>query len=250
MQALADMGFAHRLRAARERLGFTREALAYHSGISWSAIAQIEAGRRTNVRPRTLLALAHTLGVTIDYLVAGGARPESMLQHRALLYGTDDAFVTIAAPFLAEGLERSEAALAVTSAARITSLRNQLGAQADAIHYAEHSTWYRTPVAALDGYRQFVTKAVDEGATWVRILGEPVWAGRSETEVRLWARYESLLNLVFSGAPVTMLCPYDMRALDASVLECAHATHPLATEHEALIPSPHYADPGTFVLQP
>jgi transcriptional regulator with XRE-family HTH domain len=250
MQATPEMGIAPRLRAARERLGLSREALAYHSGISWSAIAQAEAGRRTNLRPRTLLALAHTLGVTIDYLVAGGAEAGSMLQHRALFYDTNDAFVAIAAPFLAEGLERSEAALAVTSAARIKSLQDRLGAQAGAVQFAEHSTWYRTPAAALDGYRQFMTKAVDAGATWIRILGEPVWAGRSKTEVRLWARYESLLNLVFSGAPVTVLCPYDTQALDASVLDYAHATHPHATEHETLIPSPHYADPGTFVLQP
>ena len=250
MQAPPDMGIAHRLRAARERRGFSREALAYHSGISWSAIAQAEAGRRTNLRPRTLLALAQALGVTIDYLVAGGAQAEPMLQHRALLYDTDDAFLATAAPYLAEGLERSEAALAVTSAAHIKSLRNRLGVQAGAVQFADHSTWYRTPAAALDGYRQFVTKAVDAGATWIRILGEPVWAGRSKTEVRLWARYESLLNLVFSGAPVTVICPYDTRALDASVLEYAHATHPHAIEHETLIPSPRYADPGTFVLQP
>ena len=55
-----------------ERLGWTREALAFHSGLSWSAIAQVESGRRTNLRPSTLAALSRPLGVSIDYLVDGG----------------------------------------------------------------------------------------------------------------------------------------------------------------------------------
>ena len=58
-----------RVRAAGVRLGWSREALAVRSELSWSAIAQVESGRRKNVRPQTLSALAEALGVTIDYLV-------------------------------------------------------------------------------------------------------------------------------------------------------------------------------------
>jgi transcriptional regulator with XRE-family HTH domain len=250
MRATPEMGIALRVRAARERRGLSREALAYHAGISWSAIAQVEAGRRTNLRPRTLLALARALGVTIDYLVAGRAQQESMLEHSVLLYDTDAEFVASAAPFLAHGVEPSEPALAVTSRANIKSLRNRLGVHARAVQFAEHSTWYRTPMTALDNYRQFLTDALDAGATWVRILGEPVWAGRSQRQIRSWACYESLINLVFGDAPATVLCPYDTRKLDARVLEHARATHPHALEREAMIPNPQYTEPGAFVLQP
>jgi transcriptional regulator with XRE-family HTH domain len=55
----------------------------------WSAIAQVEAGRRTNLRPATLSALAGPLGVTIDYLVNGGASQARMLEHSAFLYNTN-----------------------------------------------------------------------------------------------------------------------------------------------------------------
>ena len=51
------------LKAARARAGWSREALAYHSGVSWSAIAQIESGRRNDVRLSSLSALAEALGV-------------------------------------------------------------------------------------------------------------------------------------------------------------------------------------------
>ena len=50
------------LKTARDRLGWSREALAYHSGVSWSAISQIESGRRKDVRLTSLSALADALG--------------------------------------------------------------------------------------------------------------------------------------------------------------------------------------------
>src|SRR5437660_10647077 len=82
-----------RVRSARERLGWTRETLAFHSGLSWSAIAQVESGRRTNLRPRTLAALSRPLGLSIDYLVRGTPSPSAMLTHSAFPYRTDDQFV-------------------------------------------------------------------------------------------------------------------------------------------------------------
>ena len=62
MLAMPASRIGESLKAARERLGWSREALAYHSGVSWSAIAQIESGRRKDVRLSSLSALAEALG--------------------------------------------------------------------------------------------------------------------------------------------------------------------------------------------
>lgn len=250
MEAAQTNGIGTRLRAARQRAGLSREALAFHAGISWSAIAQIEAGRRTNLRPSTLAALARTLRVSIDYLVAGGPVDGTMLEHHALLYETDDNLASAAASFLAEALERSEAVLVVGSDTTTGLLRDQLGSQARQVQFADQLSWYCTPANALESYRQFIARAIAEGATWVRIIGEPDWAGCSEPEVRLWARYESLINLVFSAVPASILCLYDTRALDPAVIEHARATHPHTLEGEAAAPSTAYTDPGEFVLEP
>src|SRR5579859_3174792 len=119
-------GIGARVRAARDRLGWTREALAFHSGLSWSAIAQLESGRRSNVRPGTLVALSRPLGVSIDYLVDGRRSRSTMLEHSAFPYRSDDQFRATMGPFLAEGIERSEAVIAVTTAANIELLREHL----------------------------------------------------------------------------------------------------------------------------
>jgi DNA-binding XRE family transcriptional regulator len=56
------------LRRTREERGWSREELAVHSGVSHAAIAQIESGRRVDVRLRSLVALADALGVSLDEL--------------------------------------------------------------------------------------------------------------------------------------------------------------------------------------
>jgi len=119
-------GIARRVRVARERLGWTREALAFHAGLSWSAIAQVESGRRTNLRASTLAALSRPLKVSTDYLVEG-TRTRSLLEHSDFPYSTDSQFETSMGAFLAEGVQRSEAGLAVTTTGNIELLREQLG---------------------------------------------------------------------------------------------------------------------------
>jgi transcriptional regulator with XRE-family HTH domain len=244
------LGIGGRVRAARRRLGWTREALAFHAGLSWSAIAQVESGRRQNVRPSTLAALSGPLGVSVDYLVCGSPCRSTMLEHSAFCYGTDDQFRTTLEPFLAEGIERSEAMLAVTTAGNIELLHERFGKDAKNVEFVDASTWYTTPVAALDGYKAFTDAKLRHGAAWVRIIGEPLWAGRSDSEVRSWTRYESLLNLVFSAYPVSIICPYDERSVAPDIIAQAHLTHPHTLGERGIAHSPDYTDPGRFTLEP
>jgi transcriptional regulator with XRE-family HTH domain len=239
-----------RLRAARERLGWSREALAFHTGLSWSAIAQIESGRRSNVRPATLARLSDALGVSIDYLLGRDESGRSMLEHCAMLYATDDEFLESAGEFIAEGIKRSEATLTVTTAAKIRLLRRELAGASDQVTFLEARHWYSTPAAALARYREFVEQGLQSGSSWIRILGEPVWSGRTTSEVALWTRYESLLNLEFAGTPVSITCPYDTSALDPGILEQAHATHQHTRTHGETARNPDYVEPSHFALEP
>ncbi len=243
--------FGHDLRTIRERRGWAREALAFHAGISVAAIAQIEAGRRPDPRLSTVIALAEALDVSVDRLtgrsvpLSGGQHP---LQHRALLYATDGEFVDASVPFLTEGLERSDAVMVVTDRARIRRLRRALAGDARRVEFRESSSWYASPQAAMDAYRAFVDECVSSGSAWVRVIGEPVWAGRSAREARAWARYESLINISFAASPATIMCPYDMRALPASIVAQAKCTHPEVTKGTRSDASSTYRQPEAFLL--
>jgi transcriptional regulator with XRE-family HTH domain len=230
-------------------LNWNREALAYHTGLSWAAIAQIETGRRTNLRQATLVSLAEALGVTIDYLISGRAPSPPMLDHQALLYRGSDEFVDTVAPFLAQGLDNGEATLAVTTKANLKPLCRALGERAPQVQLADNSAWYRSPTTALGNYQSFLTESVAAGAHWVRIVGQPVWDGRSGDEIGQWAKYESWLNLAFGGAPLTLLCPYDADVVSNEILKLARATHPATHHHRSVASSPTYRQPADFILE-
>jgi anti-sigma regulatory factor (Ser/Thr protein kinase) len=62
-------------------------------------------------------------------------------------------------------------------------------------------------------------------------VGEPIWPGRTEEEIREAVRHEALINVALSDMPMRVLCPYDASALDAAVLASAKRTHPEIVEH-------------------
>jgi transcriptional regulator with XRE-family HTH domain len=246
---VASTPIASALRSARRRVAWTREALAYHSGLSCSAIAQIESGRRQDVRLASVVALARALGVSVDYLVGGASSVGAkLLEHRALIYDSDAAYVASAVPFLLEGITRDDCVLAVTPARQTSVLRDALGESAASVEFHDSAMWYRSPSGALQSYRIFVNERLERGARWTRILGEPVWDGRSQAEVAEWTRYESMLNLSLASSPATIVCPYDARSVGEGILVGARHTHPEVVEADDVSASASYREPEDFLL--
>ncbi|WP_267899016.1 anti-sigma factor RsbA family regulatory protein [Thermomonospora amylolytica] len=74
----------------------------------------------------------------------------------------------------------------------------------------------------------------------VRIIGEPIWAGRSQVEYPACVQHEALINAAFTGRPVAILCPYDAAALDDRVLADAAVTHPVLVDSDVTTVSDRY----------
>lgn len=247
---MEDRGISTSLKAARERLGWSREELAYHSGISWSAIAQIESGRRADVRLSSLDALARALGVSTDYL--GGritAAPPRLLQHRALVFHSNEEFLAAVIPFLREGIERSDALLVVATAERLAAVRESLGGDRKRVEFDVAAEWYAGALETLGRFRGFIEERLEAGARWVRTVGEPALAGRSPAEVREWIRCDSLINLRLASAPATVVCAYDASSLPASILRDAACIHPQFAQAGGPTESPTYREPEDFLVR-
>jgi anti-sigma regulatory factor (Ser/Thr protein kinase) len=82
----------------------------------------------------------------------------------------------------------------------------------------------------------------------IRYVGEPAWPARSADELRETARHEALVNPAFCDAQVTILCPYDVRALAPSVIADARRLHPVLLRRGEQQASPEY--PGPDLLPP
>lgn len=238
------------LRAARARAGWSREALAYHSGVSWSAIAQIESGRRKDVRLSTLSALATALGVSVDHLIGTGAVTPQPFEHRVLTYASDDEFAAGASPFLSEGLAASQCLLAVTTEAKTEVLRESLADGSDNVEFVDWTDWYRSPQGAMKRYGAFLKQKTQAGATWIRVVAEAAWEGDTDAEIAAWTRYESLVNLAFAASPATIICTYDERSFPPEIIADARRTHPAIVHGDSSTASATYRAPEDFLVSP
>jgi transcriptional regulator with XRE-family HTH domain len=242
----APARLAAAVRGARERRGWSRETLAHHSGLSWSAISQIETGRRADIRLSSLAALASALEISLDYLT-GPDHPRGLMTHEACLYDSVEGLAESATAFVRDGLSRDYALLVVTASTTQRLIKDMLGNDEKAVVFRDSSDWYTTPTAATRGYEAFLRDARAGGAPWTGVIGEPVWAGRSAQEVAAWTRYESVVNLAFAAWPVSLMCPYDVSNADPQIIADARRTHPELLEDGNRQTSPYYEAPETFV---
>jgi transcriptional regulator with XRE-family HTH domain len=242
----APARLAAAVRGARHRRGWSRETLAHHSGLSWSAISQIETGRRADIRLSSLAALASALDISLDYLT-DAHEPRGLMTHEACFYDSVEGLAECATTFIRDGLSHDYALLVVTAPATQRLIQVMLGSDEKSVVFRDASDWYTTPTDATRGYQGFVRDARAGGAPWAGVIGEPVWTGRSAPEVAAWTRYESIVNLAFAAWPVSLMCPYDVNALDPQVIADARRTHPELLEDGNRQSSDGYQRPETFI---
>lgn len=169
------------------------------------------------------------------------AHAHAGLVHQALVYDSREEFVRALAPFVRAGRERGERVFAATSARNAAALREELGADAEAVDFRDAGEWYRQPYRTLAAYHRYVDEHAN--GSIVRVIGEPVWDGRSPAAVREWTRYEAALNVAFSGSPAWIVCPYDATSLPEEIVEHALRTHPELARGERAEPSPGFVAP-------
>jgi hypothetical protein len=124
-------------------------------------------------------------------------------------------------------------------------LRARLGPIAGQVRFVDMTNIGRNPGRIIPG---LLCAFVDEHRPGrVRVVGEPVWVGRSTVEYPACVQHEALINLALADRPVTILCPYDAARLDPAVLTDAASTHPILVEHAEWRASPSFADPAEVV---
>ncbi|WP_460366397.1 anti-sigma factor RsbA family regulatory protein [Actinocorallia lasiicapitis] len=149
------------------------------------------------------------------------------LVHQALLYGSQEEYVEEALTFLRAGLDVGDSLVVIGSPGRIALLQREMDelVDLDELEWYDDASWYLTPPRSI-------AAAVSSGRDrwWkrggrVRIVSEPLWAGRTPAEIREWKRYEALLNVVLAETRTSLLCAYDLRHVPADVMRIAERTH-------------------------
>jgi anti-sigma regulatory factor (Ser/Thr protein kinase) len=165
--------------------------------------------------------------------------PGDPFVHPALFYRGDEEYLAGTVPFVRAGLDAGEPVAVAVPGPRLGVLRGALGAAAADVRWLDMAEAGRNPGRIIPGVlREFADR---HPGGRVRIIGEPIWPGRTGTEYPACVQHEALINLAFAGREVSILCPYDVAGLDAVAIADARATHPVVIDRDGARPSGDYA---------
>ncbi|MEV7735873.1 sensor histidine kinase [Streptomyces sp. NPDC088921] len=145
--------------------------------------------------------------------------------HPALFYRGEEEYLHGTVPFVRDGLKAGEPVAVAVPGPNLAMLKAALGEDVAHVKFLDMTEAGRNPGRIIP--RVLRAFADTHRHTRVRIIGEPIWAGRSTVEYPACVQHEALINPAFQGRDVTILCPYDADRLDEQVLTDAYATHPL-----------------------
>ncbi|MFB7597715.1 anti-sigma factor RsbA family regulatory protein [Streptomyces sp. NPDC056160] len=146
--------------------------------------------------------------------------------HPALFYRGEQEYLAGTVPFVRAALAAGEPVAVAVPGENLRLIEGELGADARSVRLLDMREAGRNPGRIIPGVLRAFADAQPAGRR-VRIIGEPIWAGRSAAEYPACAQHEALINAAFGGREVTILCPYDAVRLDERTLADAHATHPV-----------------------
>jgi len=164
----------------------------------------------------------------------------SGLVHDALFYEDESEYVAGIRELGHAALAAGEPLLIAVPGRKVDILRAVFADAGDRVEFADMSEAGRNPARILPVIRSFIDSHADRP---VRLVGEPIWAGRAPSEIVEAVRHEALINAAFADTAAHIVCPYDAGALGPGVLDDARRTHPTLVccgEHQ---PSSGYEDP-------
>jgi hypothetical protein len=167
--------------------------------------------------------------------------------HQAAIYGSDDGFLAVAAPFARGGIAAGEPVFAVASPAKLELLGGELGADAARVDQMDSAVFYdHRPPQRVTVLEKYARHHGDGGR--VRVLAEPGWADWTDAEVRDWQRMEAGLNVLLDGTGIWAICPYDTRQAPEPIIDSARRTHPALVEGTGTRQSADYTDPAKYAV--
>ncbi|MGW4524563.1 anti-sigma factor RsbA family regulatory protein [Amycolatopsis sp. NPDC004378] len=144
-------------------------------------------------------------------------------RHPALFYCGDSEYLDGVIPFILAGLDLGQPVAVGVPGRDLRLVEKALEDRVGEVRLFDMARVGRNPGAILPS-AVFAFAGEHEGP--VRVVVQPVWAGRSEAEYPACVLHEALVNAAFAGRDLTVLCPYDVAVLAPDVLADAERTHP------------------------
>lgn len=152
--------------------------------------------------------------------------------HEAFLYRTQQEYRDCLLPVIADAVQARHAVLVAVPAPNLAVLAEGLNGLADHVVMTDMTQAGRNPTRILG--EVLSTFAEKKRAQPLRMISELMWPSRSGIEYPACVQHEVLVNRVFSGGNVTVVCPYDVSQLASDVIADARRTHPVLRQDGVL----------------
>jgi len=120
--------------------------------------------------------------------------------HPALFYAGPDEYLAGTVPFIEAGLAAGEPVMVAVPGDNLDRIRAALGPAAGRVRLHDMQVAGRNPGRIIPGV--LLAFAAAHAGRPVRIIGEPIWAGRSALEYPACAQHEALINDAYRTHPV------------------------------------------------
>ena len=165
------------------------------------------------------------------------------LLHTALTYRSTDELVGVLVPLVGKWLSGRDRVIVSSGPSRMHLLRCGLGADAELVRWCDTSRWVPHPARRLRAIHEIVEDDRRLGHGQVRFVGEHPFPSGMPELVTEWERFDAALNDALAGAPLTVVCAFDLTTVPAPVLEHVAGAHPMLGVDPAL-PSSAYRRPA------
>jgi anti-sigma regulatory factor (Ser/Thr protein kinase) len=149
------------------------------------------------------------------------------LRHLALFYRGQDEYRAQILRFARSALARGEPSYIAVPGDEARLFGDQLSAEPGDVVWSDMANLGRNPARIIPELRAFIDRHPGQHVSFV---GEPIWPGRSPSEICEATRHEALINLAFAEDDITILCPYDTARLAPSATAGARRTHPATAD--------------------
>jgi anti-sigma regulatory factor (Ser/Thr protein kinase) len=163
------------------------------------------------------------------------------LRHNALVYESQDEYLSRAVPFLKAGIEAGEGAVVAHTKPGLAMMREALGPEAARVTFVDVSAAYTRPARTLAAYHEVYVEQLRKTPT-LRAVAD-VQFGPDPNEWDLWTGYEAVFNRSFGHLPAWVLCSYDANGTPDPIIKGVWQTHTEVAAGDSWNSSDQYEDP-------